>query len=95
MKNCNKTVNNAKSVSEWTAYFESLYRSNENETNYDDEISSFLLDSSVPHDLQFPFTCKEVRNGISKLKLNEKKKVLIKFLMKCSGMVLQLSHSHL
>ena len=32
----------------------------------------FLLDSSVPHDLDFPFTCKEVRNGLCKLKLNKK-----------------------
>ena len=72
MKCSNKKTSNAKSISEWTNYFEALYKPNENETNFDDEIASFLSDSTVSHDLDFPFTCKEVRNGLSKLKLNKK-----------------------
>ena len=51
---------------------EALYKPNDNETNFDDEIASFLSDGTVSHDLDFPFTCKEVRNGLSKLKLNKK-----------------------
>ena len=32
----------------------------------------FLSDNPTSHDLDFPFTCKEVRNGLSKLKINNK-----------------------
>ena len=56
--------------------FEAFYN-NENETNLDDEIASFLSDSTVSHDHDFPFTCKEVRNGLSKLKLNKKEGIAI------------------
>ena len=48
-----------------------MYKPNENETNFDDAIASYLSDSTVSHDLDFPVTCKEVRNGLSKLKLNK------------------------
>ena len=49
-----------------------MYKPDENETKFDNEIASILSDSTVSHDLDFPFTCKEVRNGLFKLKLNKK-----------------------
>ena len=72
MKCSNKKTSNVKSIYDWTHYFETLYKPNDNEHNFVDEITSFLSDNSTSHDLDFPFTCKEVRNGLSKLKINKK-----------------------
>ena len=32
----------------------------------------YLSDKSTSHDLDFPFNCKEVRKGLSNLKVNKK-----------------------
>ena len=72
MKSPNKQTCNVKSISEWTDYFEQLYKPNDNELNFDEEIASFLSDESTSHDLDFPFTCKEIRQGLSRLKINKK-----------------------
>ena len=68
---CNTKTSNVKSISDWTHYFETLYKPNDNKHNFDEEITSFLSNNSTSHDLDFPFTCKEVRNGLSKLKINK------------------------
>ena len=68
---CNTKTSNVKSISDWTQYFETLYKPNDNEHNFDEEITSFLSNNSTSHDLDFPFTCKEVTNGLSKLKINK------------------------
>ena len=72
MKSPNKQTCNVKSISEWTDYVEQLYKPNDNELNFDEEIASFLSDESTSHDLDFPFTCKEIRQGLSRLKINKK-----------------------
>ena len=72
MKGSNNKSSNVKSISEWTHYFEELYKPNDNELNFDEEINAFLSDKSTSHDLDFPFNCKEVRKGLSNLKVNKK-----------------------
>ena len=72
-----------KMISDWTIYFETLYKPNGGKHNFDDEITSFLWDDSTSHDIDFPFTCKEIRNGLSKLKINKAWMVMILFPMKC------------
>ena len=60
-----------KTISDWTNYFETLYKPNGDKHNFDDEITSFLCDNSTSHDIDFPFTCKEIRNGLSKPQINK------------------------
>lgn len=48
IKNSNNNKNNnSKSISEWTEYFETLYKANQNETNFDEEVNSFLADPNI------------------------------------------------
>ena len=71
MKCSNKITSIVETISDWTNYFETLYKPNYDEHNFDEEIASFLSDNSTSHDIDFPFTCKDVRNGTSKLKINK------------------------
>ena len=69
MKCSNKNTGIVEIISDWTTYFETLYKPNYDEHNFDEEITSFLSDNSISHDNDVPFTCKDVRNGTSKLKI--------------------------
>ena len=94
MKSPNKQTCNVKSISEWTDYFEQLYKPNDNEVNFDEEIASFLSDESASHDLDFPFTCKEIRQGLSRLKINKKEGIdsISNEMLKYGSSVLTLPH---
>ena len=43
MKGSNNKSSNVKSISEWTHYFEELYKPNDNGLNFDEEINAFCL----------------------------------------------------
>ena len=43
MKGSNNKSSNVKSISEWTHYFEELYKPTDNELNFDEEINALFV----------------------------------------------------
>jgi len=83
-------INHALPISsdEWVNYFKSLLQSKGD--NYDKLTDKELLDTQIP--LDFPFTCKEVKNSIPAWKIHKKEStdlILNAFIKYGSGVILK------